>query len=728
LLSCWIAAVYGFIVVLPVGLLWRGPGTIRHFNDWAPTMALAAGLIAVIFVVTPMNWQLSFVAWIALPALLISGLRYGAWAMAMANLVATLAIVGSAVLAWNQIAPQPRLERQTAAILMIVVALSILLLVEQLRRTSKLNQCMFEQSPVATMRVCRSSTEHIEIVAANRSMSAILGVPSDELSGVVLSEIVVERHHEHLYETFGKAQARREDKWNMQLEVELLRPDRAIRLAIVTLSALETGTDHLQSLLAQEPLAPESAPQEFTVYVEDVTARREAERAVTRLEIYDSTTGLLNRKAFLDRLDAQLHRRRTTRAPVMIMVLEVDDLKVVNESLGHVAGDRLLLSLAVGLGDLLDAECALARIGGDEYALIAPTDLSREQIGVLAGTLIAASSQIVDRGVAVSTGVSVGVASSEDESISSPELMRRADLALYRAKQRGRSSVEFYSETIGNRAAEVLNVRRLLGQAIVDDSLAVALQPIVDLADGTTVGYEALVRLWNGSSLLAPGAFLDTAREMDLLSSMDTSVMRKVLRAVAEDRLPQAGAGVSVNTEPESLLSSGYAHGVMELLAQTGVDPARLTIEVIESALLSTNPVAVDNVETLRSVGVRMAIDDFGTGYSNMIQLRHLSADILKIDRSFVASMQTDPEAAAIVRMIIRLAQDLGMQTVAEGIETRSQATHLAELGCERAQGYWFGRPTVMPDAPSPNADRPLADPEAVPVPHSVDIAQLLED
>ncbi|MCH9816064.1 MAG: EAL domain-containing protein [Actinomycetia bacterium] len=689
LLSYWMSTSYGFVALLPLGLLWRGPGTLRRGGEWIPVMALLGLAFAVLLYITPASWQLALVAWIALPLLLLIGLRYGAWAMVLANFVGALVMATTAVVAWNQISAPPRLERQTAAILMIVIALSIMLLVDRLRRTSRLNQTMFDQSPIATMRVRSDGDGAIRILAANRAMGAILGTAPDGLTSGLVTDWVAQRHHGELTDMLAKAAKRGEQKWNLQLEVELTRADRAIRLALVTVSTLALSGE--QQTLQHHP--------EFTVHVEDITARREAERAVTRLEIYDSTTGLLNRKAFLDRLDAQLHRMRATRAPVTIMVMDVDDLKGVNESFGHVAGDRLLLSLAVRLGNLMDADCALARIGGDEFALIAPPGLSRDQIGVVAGSLITASAQSVDQGVAVATGVSVGVATSADDTIGSAELMRRADLALYRAKQRGRSTVEFYSETIGNQAAEVLNVRRLLGQALVEDALAVAVQPIVGLADGKTIGFEALVRLRNGDRVLNPGDFLETAREMDVLGALDAAVLRKSLQAIAEDRLPIAQVGISVNTEPQALLQPGYAHGVLEALAQSGVDPQTLTIEVIESALLSTNPIVLENVKTLRDLGVKVAIDDFGTGYSNMIQLRNLSADILKIDRSFVASMQSDPDAAAIVRAVITLAHDLGMQTVAEGVESRDQATYLAGLGCERAQGYWFGRPELLPES-----------------------------
>ena len=708
LFSFWMSTTYGFVALMPLGLLWRGPGTVRRVGEWIPVMVMLGLVFAVALFITPASWQLALVAWIALPLLLIVGLRYGAWAMALANFVGTLVMATTAVVAWNQITAPPRLERQTAAILMIVIALSILLLVDRLRRSSRLNQTMFDQSPIATMRVRDNGGGDIRVVAANRAMGAILGTSPDLLATDLVTDWVSDRHHAELNDILSTAAKRGEQKWNLQLEVELIRADHAIRLALVTISTLAPDGE-------QQPTG--SSP-EFTVHVEDVTARREAERAVTRLEIYDSTTGLLNRKAFLDRLDAQLHRMRATRAPVTIMVMDVDDLKGVNESFGHVPGDRLLLSLAVRLGNLLDPDCALARIGGDEFALIAPQGLSRDQIGVVAGSLITASSQSVAQGVSVPTGVSVGVATSADHRIGSAELMRRADLALYRAKQRGRSSVEFYSETIGNQAAEVLNVRRLLGRALVEDTLAVAVQPIVSLADGTTIGFEALVRLRNGDRILNPGDFLETAREMDVLGALDAAVLRKSLQAVSQNRLPIAQVGISVNTEPQALLQPGYAHSVLETLAQTGVDPATLTIEVIESALLSTNPIVLENVKTLRDLGIKVAIDDFGTGYSNMIQLRNLSADILKIDRSFVASMQTDPDAAAIVRAVITLAHDLGMQTVAEGVENRDQATYLASLGCERAQGYWFGRPELLPE--------PATDRKHIPTPRSGETAVAL--
>jgi EAL domain-containing protein (putative c-di-GMP-specific phosphodiesterase class I) len=263
-------------------------------------------------------------------------------------------------------------------------------------------------------------------------------------------------------------------------------------------------------------------------------------------------------------------------------------------------------------------------------------------------------------------------------------------------------------------AQRVLNVRKEISHAIAHRSFSAHYQPIVDLSDGRILSYEVLVRLpARDGRMLSPGEFLPVARQSELIGVIDQIVTRRALADLAAGRLPQPDASLSINCEAEELRDPDFAMNVLTDLHAAGVDGSRVTMEVTESALLQIGDQVLTNVHALREAGLRLAIDDFGTGYSSLSQLRNLNADLLKIDRSFVAEMTADSESANIVAAIISLAHRLGISVVAEGVETREQAEALRRLGCDRGQGYLFGRPQPVPGRP-PVPDQRTS-PDAVP-------------
>ena len=388
-----------------------------------------------------------------------------------------------------------------------------------------------------------------------------------------------------------------------------------------------------------------------------------------------------------------------------LIVLDVDDFKSVNDAHGHGAGDTILKEFAARLQNVCAGGDSVARLGADEFAVVVGWS-AQETVAVLVGRLQGALSApvLVGRDTVTLT-TSFGVAVAHETDISSGELVRQAELALYRAKHGGRGRVEFYAESMRAQAQAVLNVRNELAHAVLHDAFAVAYQPIVELADGAVVGYEALVRLPTRDGELLTPTTSWRWRGRQTSSQVDRLVLRQALRDHAGGRLPVAATGMSVNAESDDLRDPDFAIAVLTQLHARGVEPVALTVEVTEAALLDAHPAVLDNIGSLRQAGVRFAIDDFGTGYSSLSQLRRLNADVIKIDRSFVMGIEDDPESANIVATVIALAQRLDLG-VWPGIETREQAEILRRMGCERGQGYLFGRPTTVATTPEPRRSR----------------------
>lgn len=558
-------------------------------------------------------------------------------------------------------------------------------------------QAMFERSPVATLRV-RMSGGTATVAAANAAFARVVGLSLTEVLGRSLRTWVATEDEDRLEPIFAK----REDRWSPQVEVRLHTRVGVDRQVVITATALEVT-----------PSDPDVT--EFLVHVEDVTARRAAEDAVAWYSLFDAGTGLLNRTALGDRLDGALHRLRAQGGPLGLIALDIDDFKTVNDTLGHVSGDQVLATVGERLRVACVPGAVVARLGGDEFAVLVEGETD-EAVAVLVGRLQQALTQpLLAVGEEVILSVCIGAAVVNDTHITAGEVIRQAELALFRAKRSGRGRIEFYAASMRDQEQAALDVRKELLRAISGESFVVAYQPIVDLADGSVKGHEALVRLPAADGrLLVPGEFIEVARNSGLLSTMDELVLRRALSDHASGR-PAAGTGLSVNAEPEDLRDPDFALSVLAHLHAAQFDPTRLTVEVTEADLLEFDDVVQSNISALREAGICFAVDDFGTGYSSLAQLRQLNADILKIDRSFVSGMEDDPEARNIVGTIISLAHRLNLVTVAEGIETREQAELLRRMGCVLGQGYLFGRPQVPADAdmglPAP---RPSSDVEVV--------------
>ncbi|HEX5725690.1 MAG TPA: EAL domain-containing protein [Longimicrobiaceae bacterium] len=437
----------------------------------------------------------------------------------------------------------------------------------------------------------------------------------------------------------------------------------------------------------------------------DVTERRRAEERLLHDAFHDALTGLPNRALFLDRLEQACRRRRPRvgHAGVAVLVVDLDRFKVVNDSLGHAAGDALLVEAAERMRRALRAHDTVARLGGDEFGVLLPELPDEGHATRVAARLqadLAAPVHLAGREV-VSTA-SVGIALGPPGSGGAGELLRDAGLAMYRAKAQGPGRCDIYDRDVHARALDRLELETDLRRAVERGQLRLHYQPIVSLADGRLAGFEALVRWAHPTrGLLLPDDFIPLAEETGLVSGLGRWVLREACRQARAWRAeaPETPAfTVSVNASGRQFAEPGFVDEVAAALAESGLEPGALRLELTESVLLRDPDGALEVLARLRALGVRLDLDDFGTGYSSFQYLHRFPIDAVKIDRSFVRGLEGEERNAAIVRTLVVLAETIGVAVVAEGVESGAEMAQLRTLRCDRAQGFYFSTP-LSPEA-----------------------------
>jgi diguanylate cyclase (GGDEF)-like protein len=441
---------------------------------------------------------------------------------------------------------------------------------------------------------------------------------------------------------------------------------------------------------------------------EQIVVRERIEAQLKHRVMHDPLTGLPNRVYLRDRLErAMADMRRDGSRQFALLYLDIDRFKLFNDSLGHLAGDAVLREVATRLGRCVREPDVVARLSGDEFAIfLADSPLPQTACRVAERIMASLKAPMLIEGHELQASASIGIAISDARHQTTDELLHDADVALYRAKSAGRQRFVLFDDSLQRTAMDVLDLEHQLRAALRDNEFVPYFQPLVRLADGVAVGYEALIR-WRHPKrgLLSPGDFLTVAEDSGLMEAIDWQMYRLACTAGAE--LVRDGGYLTLNISPRHFQNDDFDLRLLQLAADTGFDPAKLRIEVTEGTLLGDPDAVARILGRLREACVEAALDDFGTGYSSLSHVHRFPLKMIKIDRSFV-----DPlggvhalRSAAIVGAILALAQSLGVEVIAEGVETEEQRQALVAMGCVYAQGYLFGRPQEASSWQAPASD-----------------------
>ncbi|MDX6300606.1 MAG: hypothetical protein QOF53_1820 [Nocardioidaceae bacterium] len=448
-------------------------------------------------------------------------------------------------------------------------------------------------------------------------------------------------------------------------------------------------------------LLPDPAVNGLVLTLHDITDRRRLEDELKHLAFHDSLTTLPNRALFLDRVQHALARRNRRRLAVML--IDLDDFKIVNDTRGHATGDELLVQVGARLRAALRPEDTCARLGGDEFAVLVESLVHDDEARQLADRLLRSLREPYHLEYDdIVVGASIGLSTSDD-GLDAPELLRQADLAMYAAKDSGKGTHQFFRRAFQEEMHARLSRSRDLERALARGEFQLHYQPILDLTTETVLGVEALLR-WQHPErgLLLPGSFIDAVEESDLAVPLGGWVLEESIaqaaswQGLAARDLPLR---MSVNVAPRQLREAGFVDDVVSALERHGLPASALMLEITERMFAGDEPHIVTAMDRLRSLGVRLALDDFGTGYSALAYLRRFPVTSLKIDRSFVSGLTHSQDDRALVEAIIRLGETFGLELVAEGIEECSQRDALTLLGCRQGQGFLYSRPLPAAEA-----------------------------
>ena len=429
--------------------------------------------------------------------------------------------------------------------------------------------------------------------------------------------------------------------------------------------------------------------------VRDITERKVAAARIAHMAYHDALTGLPNRAVFTDHLARTVAKAEAGAEAVAVICIDLDGFKAVNDLYGHPAGDELLVGVANRLRSVVRGDELLARLGGDEFAVVQTGGVQPDHAGLLSERILKA----LDEPFAIDTQIvrisgSIGVAMFPADAANPTDLIKNADMALYRGKAEGRGLARFYEAAMDEALRQRRQLETDLRLAIDNDELAVHYQPLADLESGEILGFEALLR-WTHPQLgpISPVAFIPLAEESGLIIRLGEWVLREACREAAGWNPPLK---LAVNISPVQFVQDDLVGAIETVLRETGLSPSRLDLEVTEGLLIKDAELALVTLRRLKALGVQISMDDFGTGYSSLSYFRMFPFDKVKIDQSFVQDMIANPQARAIIRSVIGLGRGLGVPVVAEGVETAEQLAALRAEGCDQVQGYLIARPNPI--------------------------------
>jgi diguanylate cyclase (GGDEF)-like protein/PAS domain S-box-containing protein len=545
-----------------------------------------------------------------------------------------------------------------------------------------------EKRYASTVELASIGIGHIDVKGrflwANQYLCDMLGYPRDELLELTIKQI---SHREDVHAADkGRAALHAGEIDTLKIEKRYVRKNGATIWARITSTVRRDA--------AGSPLYDIAA-------VEDVTERKATEARVQYLATHDEMTGLLNRGSFNQRLAMAIDWAHQRNGRCVILFVDLDRFKVINDSLGHAAGDQLLVNMAERLKHCLRKSDVIARFGGDEFVILL------EDVPDVEGAVESARKILstVLRPIRIlnqefRTTASIGIAVFPDDAKDAVTLMKHADMAMYRAKEEGKNNYQFYSPQDTPISVEHFRLESQLNRALERNEFTVQYQARVDLETGSITGTEALLRWWNHElGTVSPTQFIPLAEDTGLI----VPIGRWILRAACEQNVAWQRKGlppivIAVNLSPRQFKDADLLTDISEVLAQTQMAPELLELEITEGVLMHDVERAAERIAAIKNQGVRLAIDDFGTGYSSLSQLKRFPIDTLKVDRSFVRDAPENAEDKAITEAIISLGKTLGVTVVAEGVETSAQVGFLRSCGCDEMQGFYFSKP-CHPDA-----------------------------
>ncbi len=521
------------------------------------------------------------------------------------------------------------------------------------------------------------------IVHVNRALVEITGYPAEEVLGRRPNMFKSGRHgpefYQAMFKTIDEHGEWHGEIWNRRKSGEVYPQWQTVRAI----------TDD-KGLVSH-----------YVAVFSDISAIKNSQTELARLVHHDPLTDLPNRLLFTDRTEQALAPAQRHQTGCALLMIDLDHFKIINDSLGHNVGDLLLKAVAERLLRVFGKGFTVARLGGDEFAVLIDSCAQASQAAGLAQQVLEIMKGPFDVDKhQLFISASVGISVFPGDALNAEQLLRNADSALFKAKSSGREGYALYTEELTAHAQYRVEVASDLRRALEQQELRVYYQPVHELKTSRLIGVEALVR-WEHPlrGLLAPGEFIPIAERTGLIAEIDAWVLEQACWQMVQWQ----GAGVELAFVAVNISSRLFARPelfalVSTVLADTGLDPALLELEVTESAVMDNSQVALEQMHRLRALGLRLAIDDFGTGFSSLLRLKRLPVQKLKIDQGFVAGLPGDNDDVAIVRAVIALGQSMGLQVHAEGIEQVGQAQFLLDLDCDLGQGYWFGRPMPAQD------------------------------